>query len=106
MHKTCIHDFHFLMDKRTKDKLKILNFSIKSSSLSGKIVKILEVLAPAIRKEHKWGEQRQSKYSAVCNNPEDIREDIHVYIPKNTTPPGNKNYQKPPSWLISINNTI
>ncbi|MBN2443279.1 MAG: hypothetical protein JXJ04_18100 [Spirochaetales bacterium] len=75
------HDFHFVMDKGMKDKIKSLDLFSKSGSLSGKIVGILNVLTPVIGKEHKWGKQRLSKYKAVCDDPGEIREHVHVYIP-------------------------
>ncbi|MBN2444115.1 MAG: hypothetical protein JXJ04_22315 [Spirochaetales bacterium] len=77
----CVHDFHFVMDKKMKTRLKRMEFHFKRKSFSGIVVKIIEVLFPVIRKEHKWGEQRMSRYKAVCDDPGEVREDIHVYFP-------------------------
>ncbi|MBN2440466.1 MAG: hypothetical protein JXJ04_03955 [Spirochaetales bacterium] len=76
-----VHDFHFVMDRGMKEKIKNLYFFRGFKSVSRMIGKILEVLTPVIGKEHKWGEQRLSKYKAVCDDPEVIREHTHVYVP-------------------------
>ncbi|MBN2443984.1 MAG: hypothetical protein JXJ04_21660 [Spirochaetales bacterium] len=77
----CIHDFHFLVDRLMKKRLVNLDIFKKTRSFSGIIVKILTIIIPFIRKEHKWGEQRLSKYAAVCDDPEEIRDNVHAYIP-------------------------
>ncbi|MBN2444002.1 MAG: hypothetical protein JXJ04_21750 [Spirochaetales bacterium] len=64
-----------------KNKLKSLELFKKNKSLSGIMVTILKLLTPIIRKEHKWGKQRFSRYRAVCDDPEEVREDVHVYVP-------------------------
>jgi hypothetical protein len=33
-------------------------------------------------KEHRWGEQRMSRYKAVCSDPDEVREHMHVYVPE------------------------
>ena len=76
-----VHDFHFVLDRRMKERLKGLNVFDGFMSVSGMIVKILKVLTPVIGKEHKWGEQRMSRYKAVCDDPEVIRDHMHVYVP-------------------------
>ncbi|MCW8966699.1 MAG: hypothetical protein OQK82_08465 [Candidatus Pacearchaeota archaeon] len=81
MSQSCVHDFHFVLNRGMREKLKNLNFSNKSNSISGMIVVILKKLIPVIRKEHKWGEQRMSRYMAVCDDPEEIREHTHIYVP-------------------------
>ncbi|MBN2439988.1 MAG: hypothetical protein JXJ04_01540 [Spirochaetales bacterium] len=75
---TNVHDFHFVMDRGMKDKLRNLGCVIKSTSLSGIIVTILKTLIPVIRKEHKWGEQRMSRYKAVCSDAEEIRDQLRL----------------------------
>ncbi|MBN2440726.1 MAG: hypothetical protein JXJ04_05255 [Spirochaetales bacterium] len=76
-----VHDFHFVINQEMKEKLKNLDFIMKSGTLSGIMVKILHVLTPIIGKEHKWGDQRFSKYTAVCDDPEETREHVHMYVP-------------------------
>ena len=76
-----VHDFHFVMDRRMKNKLKELDFIKNSGSLSGILVKILHVLTPAFRKHHKWGKQQLSRYRFVCDDKEEIRDHVHMYIP-------------------------
>ena len=80
MSQSNVHDFHFVLDRGMKNKLNRLNLFKKSKSLSGIIIQILELLTPVIRKEHKWGKQRLSKYRAVCDDPEEIRDHVHVYV--------------------------
>ncbi|MBN2442362.1 MAG: hypothetical protein JXJ04_13490 [Spirochaetales bacterium] len=77
----CVHDFHFIMDGGMKNKLKSLDFFENQRSLSRIIVQILNFLTPVIRREHKWGKQRLSKYMPVCNDPDEIREHVHAYVP-------------------------
>ena len=76
-----LHDFHFVMDRKMKNKLTSLDYFKGCKSVSGMIVNILKVLTPAIGKEHKWGKQRFSRYRAVCDDSEEIREHVHVYFP-------------------------
>ncbi|MBN2440779.1 MAG: hypothetical protein JXJ04_05520 [Spirochaetales bacterium] len=76
-----IHDFHFILAKGMKEKLQNLRIFDTSKSLSGVMVKILKILTPAFGKEHKWGKQRMSKYLAVSEDPGEIREHVHAYIP-------------------------
>ena len=77
-----LHDFHFVMDKGMKEALTRLYIKEEKRSLSGIIVMILSLIGPLIKKEHLWGEQRKSRYLAVCNNPDEVREHVHVYFPK------------------------
>jgi hypothetical protein len=81
MREKCIHDFHFVIDRGMKEKLKKLDLGKKSKSLSGIMVKILEFLTPTFRKAHKWGKQQLSRYKFVCEDKEEIRDHVHVYIP-------------------------
>jgi hypothetical protein len=82
MRDVSVHDFHFMSTREMKDKLRDLNVFKGVRSVSGVIVRILEVLTPVIGKELKWGEQRMSRYRNVCDNPEAVREDVHVYVPQ------------------------
>ncbi|MBN2440620.1 MAG: hypothetical protein JXJ04_04725 [Spirochaetales bacterium] len=81
MSQSSVHDFHFIIDREMKKKINSLDLFKKSKSLSGIMVRILQLLTPLIGKEHKWGKQRFSRYRAVCDNPEEVREAVHVYMP-------------------------
>ena len=57
-----LHEYHFVMDSCMKEKLQALNVNKGARGLSGVIVKVLLLLVPVIRKKHKWGKQRMSRY--------------------------------------------
>ncbi|MBN2443739.1 MAG: hypothetical protein JXJ04_20425 [Spirochaetales bacterium] len=76
-----IHDFHFVIDREMKKKINNLDLFKKSRGLSGKIIRILQLLTPVLGKEHKWGKQRFGRYRAVCDDPKEVRENVHVYMP-------------------------
>ena len=78
-----LHEFHFILDSEMKQNLRDLPIYKATGSISGTIVKILLLLIPALEKEHKWGEQRMSRYIPVNENPDINREHIHTYIPNN-----------------------
>ena len=78
-----LHDFHLVMDVGMKGELMDLDIYKEAGSLSGVIVKILRLIGPVIRREHKWGKQRESKYLPVCENPDEAREEVHAYLPEN-----------------------
>ncbi|MBN2444255.1 MAG: hypothetical protein JXJ04_23035 [Spirochaetales bacterium] len=65
-----------------KDKLEKLCICGQKVSLSGIIVKVLSMIAPVVKREHLWGDQRESRYTAVCDDPEEVREHVHVYFPE------------------------
>jgi hypothetical protein len=77
-----MHDFHFIMDRDMKERLKNVEGFQESRGVSSVIVRILKILSPVIRREHVWGEQRLSRYRAVCNDPDVMRDHLHVYIPE------------------------
>ena len=77
-----VHEFHFIITRSMKKCLKNLDIFKRALNLSGIIVKILSVLAPVLQCEHKWGEQRMSRYMPVCDNPDEIREHVHAYLPE------------------------
>ena len=81
MNRSDVHVFHFVMDRGMKKDLKNPDIFKMGGSLSGVIVKIFSLLAPFIKKEHKWGEQRVSRYLPVCDDPDEIREHVQVYFP-------------------------
>ena len=77
-----LHEFHFVLDRSMKKNLMGLKLYQKLGNLSGVITRILSLISPVIKREHKWGEQRKSRYLPVCNDPEEIREHMHVYFPE------------------------
>ena len=81
MYRSYVHVFHFVMDRGMKKEIKKLDMYKETGSLSGVIVKIFSLLAPIIMKEHKWGEQKMSRYLPVCDDPDEIREHVHVCFP-------------------------
>ena len=83
MVSTTLHEFHFIMDMDMKKNIMDLEMYQKEESLSGVIVKILSLMVPVIKKEHKWGEQRFSRYLPVCDDPDILREHAHAYLPEN-----------------------
>jgi hypothetical protein len=64
-----------------KEKLRDLDIFKAVSGVSGKVVRILQILIPVIRRELKWGEQRMSRYMNVCGDPDVKRDRVHVYMP-------------------------
>jgi hypothetical protein len=57
------------MDEMMKKKLIDLAIFKEIGSLSGVIAKILLLLIPVLEQEHKWGEQRMSRYMLVNKDP-------------------------------------
>ena len=78
-----LHDFHLMMDVGMKGELMDLDIFREVGSLSGTIVKILRLISPVIRREHKWGDQRESRYMRVCEDPNEVRDEVHAYLPEN-----------------------
>jgi hypothetical protein len=76
------HEFHFMMNRGMKERIRGLEIFRVYKGLSRVIVEILGVLAPVMREEHKWGEQRWTRYRCICNDPDEIRDSVHVYMPK------------------------
>jgi hypothetical protein len=81
MTKVSLHEFHCILDRNMKEKLRDLDIFKAVRGVSGTIVRILQVLIPVIRKELKWGEQRMSRYMNVCDDPDVERDNVHVYVP-------------------------
>ena len=77
-----LHDFHLVMAKGMKEDFRSLDMYKESGSLSGVIVKVLSLLEPVINREHQWGDQRMSRYMPVSRDPDEVREDVHVYFPE------------------------
>ena len=76
-----LHEFHFVMGREMKEKLKSAEITKGTGGLSFVIVQILKLLTPVLKREHKWGIQRLSRYMHVTDNPDEAREHIHVYLP-------------------------
>ena len=81
MTKPSLHEFHFIVDSDMKQNLRDLPIYKTTGSISGTIVKILSLLIPVLEREHKWGEQRFSRYMPVHEDAEINREHVHAYIP-------------------------
>jgi hypothetical protein len=77
-----LHEFHFVLDRGMKNDLMDLELYKKTVNLSGVIEGILSLIGPLIKREHKWGKQRESRYLPVCDDPDEIREDVHAYLPR------------------------
>jgi len=76
-----LHEFHMVMGSGMKNELSGLDLFQKKGNLSHVVTDILNYLVPVIKKEHKWGKQRESRYLSVSENPDEVREHIHAYIP-------------------------
>jgi hypothetical protein len=81
MRDVSIHDFHCVVSRDMKERLRDLDVFKGVKGVSSVIVRILKILTPVIEREYKWGEQRMSRYMNVCEDPDEVREDIHVYLP-------------------------
>lgn len=75
------HEFHFVVNKVMKERLKELGLYVKSGSLSGVIKEVLKYLAPVIKREHDWGSQRISRYMLV-SEPGEGSVHVHAYFPQ------------------------
>ena len=76
-----VHEFHFVMGRRMKEGLMEVGMSEEKGGLSGIIVKILRAVGRVVEKEHSWGEDKVSKYMSVCEDKDEVREHVHVYLP-------------------------
>ena len=76
-----LHEFHFLIAGSMKKCLENLDIFRGFRSLSGIVVRVLSLLSPIVKREHKWGEQRMSRYKHVSDNPDEVREHVHAYLP-------------------------
>jgi hypothetical protein len=81
MEDVSIHDFHCLLARDMKEKLRNLKVFKGTRGISGIIVRILQLLTPVIGQEYKWGDQRCAKYMNVCDDPDVVRDHVHVYVP-------------------------
>jgi hypothetical protein len=76
-----VHEFHFMLDRSTKEQL-FSSAAIrgKKISLSNLIKQIISMLHFSIRNEHKFGNQRLSKYENVAKKKDEPVEHVHVYF--------------------------
>jgi hypothetical protein len=74
------HEFHFVIARTIREHLKNLTVFKKPMSFSGIIAEILKILRPVIKGEHKWGEQRMSKYRYVSEDKDEKRDHVHTYL--------------------------
>ncbi|MBN1697245.1 MAG: hypothetical protein JW881_07010 [Spirochaetales bacterium] len=77
-----VHEFHFVITEKIKEKLQNLKLFGPWRTLSGVIVGIMELVDPLIIKEHIWGRQRMSRYLPVSRHPDESRKHVHVYFPE------------------------
>ncbi|MBN2533157.1 MAG: hypothetical protein JXB88_09710, partial [Spirochaetales bacterium] len=64
-----LHEFHFVIGQSMKMRLEELDVWGNLQNISGIIVRILMLLVPVIKREHDWGEQRDSRYEYVSPDP-------------------------------------
>jgi hypothetical protein len=69
------------MGRSMRKKIMSLDLYDETKNLSRVIMKILTLLIPVIEREHKWGEQRMSRYMYVSVDPEEKRDHVHAYLP-------------------------
>ncbi|MBN2533614.1 MAG: hypothetical protein JXB88_12015 [Spirochaetales bacterium] len=77
-----LHEFHFVIAKSMRNSLKEQYIFKGLVTISDIIVKILTILAPVIKREHNWGEQRMSRYMYVSPDPKEKRIHVHAYLPR------------------------
>ena len=71
------HDFHFVMDSGMRKRLTVSDIHRCTENLSGTIKRVLALLCPVLAREHKWGEERMSRYEKVVK---ERSVSIHVYL--------------------------
>ena len=81
MEKEPRYDLHFVMNRGMKEKILGVDIFEGTKSLSGIVVRILKLMVPVLAKEQKWGEQKMSRYMPVCDDPDEVRDHVHVYVP-------------------------
>jgi hypothetical protein len=78
--KQAKHEFHFLIPRSMKKKLRELTVFKKPIGFSKTVKKILSALRPAIKVEHKWGEQQMSRYRYVSDDKNEVRDHVCAYL--------------------------
>ena len=79
---THLYDFHFIIDERLKKQLLNQRFFSETTSFSGIVVRILQLLYPRLEKEHFFGKERMSRYQLVAADLTLKRCSVHVYLPR------------------------
>jgi hypothetical protein len=74
------HNFHFVIARSMKERLKKLDVFEKSLNFSQTIKRILSELAPLIKVKHKWGEQQLSRYVYVSEDEDEKRDHVYAYL--------------------------
>jgi hypothetical protein len=74
------HNFHFVLARSMKERLKNLDVFEKSLNFSQTINRILSELTPLIKVKHKWGEQQRSKYLYVSEDEDEKRDHVYAYL--------------------------
>jgi hypothetical protein len=74
------HKFHFVIPESMGEKIKNLDVFEEPMGFSETVAEILSELAPVIKVEHDWGEQRMSKYGYVSDDPDEPRDHVCVYL--------------------------
>ena len=74
------HNFHFIIARSIKERLKNLDVFEKSLNFSQTIRRILSELAPLIKVKHKWGEQQMSRYIYVSEDEDEKRDHVYAYL--------------------------
>ena len=74
------HNFHFVVPRSMKERLKNLDVFEKSLNFSQTIKCILKELAPMIKVKQKWGEQQMSRYLHVSEDEEEKRDHVYAYL--------------------------
>ena len=75
------HNFHLIIDQQLKTQLLSLPVFHDTTSFSGIVVRILQLMFPRLEKEHCFGRQRQSQYQLITDDPEAKRCSVHIYLP-------------------------
>ncbi|MBN2532165.1 MAG: hypothetical protein JXB88_04705, partial [Spirochaetales bacterium] len=65
-----LHEFHFVIGQSMRMRLEELDvWGNLQNNISGIVARILLLLVPVIKREHDWGEQRDSRYEYVSPDP-------------------------------------
>ncbi|MBN2533280.1 MAG: hypothetical protein JXB88_10330, partial [Spirochaetales bacterium] len=78
-----LHEFHFVIGHNMRMRLEELDvFGELYNNISGIVARILLLLVPVIKREHDWGEQRDSRYEYVSPDRRETRVHTHAYLPE------------------------
>ena len=74
------HEFHFKLNGHIRSRLCRTEVFGRIGTFSGTFRWIIGFMAPVIRREEKWGKQRESRYLFVAPGCEEGPDDVHVYL--------------------------